>query len=54
MFSSVLYCIKKSLFGVSHTCLYIKYKNEKEIAKNCSSGATYMEIDRQLCCQRAF
>ena len=54
MFSNALYNIKKSLFGVSHTCLSIQYKNEKEIAKNCSSGATYMVIDRQLCCQRAF
>ena len=54
MFSNALYNIKKSLFGVSHTCLSIQYKNEKKIAKNCSSGATYMVIDRQLWCRMAF
>jgi len=48
MFSNVLYNIKKSLFGVSQTCLSMQYKNKKETAKNCSSGATYMVIDRQL------
>ena len=49
LFSNVLYNIKKSLFGVSCTCLSIQYKNERETVKNCSSGATYMVIDRQLC-----